>query len=97
MLDLILPNRKSSFFFWSICITAGALALAGCRTQAEAPQEPTPVPLAVKQEAAQVVEPQPVEPTPVQSECLVCHQDKQMLIDTARPEEEVVVENEGVG
>jgi len=32
-----------------------------------------------------------------QSECLLCHADKQRLIDTARPEEEHISENSGVG
>jgi len=27
--------------------------------------------------------------------CLECHSDQQMLIDTAKPQEEVVSENEG--
>lgn len=30
-------------------------------------------------------------------ECLTCHIDKEMLIDTAKPEEEVIVESEGEG
>lgn len=29
--------------------------------------------------------------------CSECHMDKQMLIDTAKPQEEIVVENEGEG
>lgn len=35
------------------------------------------------------------EETP--DECVNCHTDKQMLIDTAKPEEEVVSEDEGEG
>jgi hypothetical protein len=31
------------------------------------------------------------------SACVECHSDKQMLIDTAKPEEEKESENEGVG
>ena len=43
------------------------------------------------------------EPTEVPMEepqanyCVECHTDKDMLIDTARPEEEVISENEGAG
>ena len=40
-----------------------------------------------------------LEPTPVvqANECLVCHMEKQKLIDTAKPEEVVVKESEGTG
>ena len=30
-------------------------------------------------------------------QCVLCHSDKQQLIDTAKPEEEVISENEGAG
>ena len=38
-----------------------------------------------------------VEPTPEVDYCIECHTDMQALIDTAKPEEEVVSENEGEG
>jgi hypothetical protein len=37
------------------------------------------------------------EPTQSVNECLLCHQDKQRLIDSAKPEEEVISENTGQG
>jgi len=60
--------------------------------------EPTDVPI----EAAQaLVEPETTDLMASEevaiSDCLVCHTDKQMLIDTAKPEEEVVSESEGEG
>ena len=42
------------------------------------------------------VEETAVTPEPI-DECLACHIDKEMLIATADPEEEVVNENEGEG
>jgi hypothetical protein len=60
--------------------------------------EPTDVPVEV---ARAIVDPastnEMVSEDVVVSECLVCHIDKQMLIDTAKPEEEVESENEGEG
>lgn len=43
-----------------------------------------------------VMEETAVPPEPI-DECLACHIDKDMLIATAAPEEEVVSENEGEG
>ena len=40
--------------------------------------------------------PLPTEEIPV-DKCLDCHTDKDMLIQTADPEEEVISENEGAG
>jgi hypothetical protein len=37
------------------------------------------------------------EPTVEVDFCIECHTDKEMLIDTAKPEEEVISENEGEG
>lgn len=34
---------------------------------------------------------------PASDECILCHIEKQLLIDTAKPEEEVIAENEGAG
>lgn len=36
-------------------------------------------------------------PSPVPNPCLDCHTNKERLIDTADPEEEVISENEGEG
>ena len=38
-----------------------------------------------------------VTDVPVQETCVECHSDQQSLIDTAKPQEEVVSENEGEG
>ena len=55
----------------------------------EATAVPTPVP-------TEEVETVATEPEPVDY-CLDCHIDKDMLIDTADPEEEVISESEGEG
>jgi hypothetical protein len=55
----------------------------------EATAVPTPVP-------TEEVETVATEPEPIDY-CLECHVDKDMLIDTADPEEEVIKENEGEG
>ncbi|NIQ09882.1 MAG: hypothetical protein GWO08_07755, partial [Gammaproteobacteria bacterium] len=45
------------------------------------------------EEVTEDVADQPQEP----NQCLDCHNDQQMLTDTAKPEEEVIVESEGEG
>ena len=41
--------------------------------------------------------PEDAEPVAEDDQCINCHTDKQALIDTAKPEEEVESENEGEG
>jgi len=68
-----------------------ALLLAGCG------QSPTATPTNVQpQEATQTAAP---TATTVAAEnyCVECHTDKDQLIQTAKPEEEVESESEGVG
>ena len=64
-------------------------------TEIEPTDTPTEEPTAVPTE-----EPDPTpteEPTEAADACIDCHTDKQALIDTAKPEDEVVSENEGEG
>jgi hypothetical protein len=89
--------RKSVILF---CLVIAAL-LAACQ---RAP-DPVPLPLSisaveapVSEEIAvelEVLEAAPAQPLP--NECLNCHSDKQRLIDTAKAEEVVESESEGVG
>ena len=44
-----------------------------------------------------IEEPELAEPAPTVDYCIECHTDKEALIATANPEEEVVSENEGEG
>ena len=80
--------------------------IAACQSQAEntgpLDSEPatTPTVQAVAESESMDEETSTEDPVAeVQSpdECILCHTDKQMLIDTAKPEEEVVEENEGAG
>lgn len=61
-------------------------------TATEISEDPTPEtsPTETPTEIA-VITPEPAD------ECLECHQDKQRLIDTAKPEEEQVSESSGEG
>lgn len=88
-----------------LILTLGVLAMAGCQTAAS---EDTAQPVAantqpVAVETAVSDEPTPIEPTAVMTEtasvdnCLDCHSSKDLLIQTADPEEEVINENEGEG
>lgn len=67
------------------------LLLAGCS------QAPTATPTSVQpQEPAQIAVPTATEVAAV-NYCVECHTDKDQLIQTAKPEEEVESESEGVG
>jgi len=67
--------------------------------------DPTSVPTTVEtEEATEPTDEPPVDEVVESSsgdvpedECLNCHSDKQRLIDTAKPEEEVVSESSGEG
>lgn len=69
------------------------------------PVEPTSIPTTVPtEEATELTDDTPVDEVADSSsgdipddECLNCHMDKQRLIDTAKPEEEVVSESSGEG
>jgi hypothetical protein len=77
-------------------LTIGSASLFGCAgatpvtespTQTQPPSENTPDP-----EPASLS-----EPTAEVNYCLDCHTSKEKLIKTAKPEEEVISENEGTG
>jgi hypothetical protein len=72
-----------------VLVSISAIGLAAC-------QKPTPTPLALQ--------PTPAEIFPVSQKiedrenyCLSCHSDKEQLIATAKPEEEVEAESSGAG
>ena len=94
-----------TFTLLLLVLTLGLLAMAGCQT---AVSEETAQPVAanvepVAVETAVPEEPTPIEPTAVMTEtasvdnCLDCHSSKDLLNQTADPEEEVINENEGEG
>ena len=76
------------------CQTADEEAEAAVAAAAVEPVvEATAVPTAVPTEEVETVA---TEPEPIDY-CLDCHIDKELLIETADPEEEVISENEGEG
>lgn len=82
---------KPSITVLGICVALGVM-LTGCSPNASS--------LGVTEEAADTPTSIPATPTAELQEvdqCLSCHQDKEMLIDTAKLEEEIVSENSGEG
>ena len=67
-------------------------------TEVEVVASPTVEPTKIEPTATDEEPTVEVLPTEVPAdECLECHQDKDRLIDTAKPEEEVVSESSGEG
>jgi hypothetical protein len=100
------PSELRSFPLYRLIGIVAFAVLTGCR--AEAPNEiatPTPEPetpssevhtnaaLALVEDAADGLP----DEEPVDDQCIACHEDKQRLIDTAEPEEDVEVESSGEG
>ncbi len=87
-------SKKLRVFFLSVLIFL-SLYLFGCQGAiplTALPIQPPP--------SENTPEPKPAffgNPTAEANDCLDCHSDKERLIETAKPEEEVVSENEGTG
>ncbi|WP_420631320.1 hypothetical protein [Candidatus Leptofilum sp.] len=99
------PQKIISFWV-SLLLLLGVWALAGCQSaEPDAIEEAVQVadvePVLV--EAATAVTPteepltEPIEEPAPADNCLDCHTNKDLLIQTADPEEEVISENEGEG
>ena len=86
-----------------LSVVAGFLALlVACQSEPKTvePTETIPVPTAIistPTSVSETVATQPTEPEVVVDECIGCHTDKQKLVDHAKPEEEIISENEGAG
>lgn len=93
-------------FLMGLLLLVGLVALAGCQSadseDAESAEQVANVEPVLVETATAVTptEAPPIEPTeepvPVDN-CLDCHTNKDLLIQTADPEEEVISENEGEG
>lgn len=89
------------FVFVGLLLLGCLVALSACTTSQETATSPVEESV-VTAEPTTVVEeddeqPMPIAAVPADNECLTCHTDKQMLIDTAKPEEVVESENSGEG
>ena len=87
----------------SLLLMLGVMALVGCQTAesdtADEVANVEPVVVETVTAVLPTVEPtaEPTEePAPIDN-CLDCHTNKDLLIQTADPEEEVINENEGEG
>lgn len=77
---------------WLVLLAGMLILLAGCA------RTPQPTPTATSQSPTQPVDPTAtVTSQPQVNYCVECHTDKDSLIRTAKPEEEVVEESEGAG
>lgn len=86
---------KPSFLYILTCLIASAL-LSGCTSTpltADTPSSAAATPANTATAIPPTATPEPEE----LDTCLTCHQDKQLLIDTAKQEEEVASENSGEG
>ncbi len=87
----------------SLLLLVGVVAVTGCQTADSNPPEVVANVEPVLLETATAVSPteEPItdptaEPVPIDN-CLDCHTNKELLIQTADPEQEVISENEGEG
>jgi uncharacterized lipoprotein YajG len=106
--ELILKQAKFSYktdcFLLSLLLLLGTWMLTGCQT-AESDEAQTvaenvePMVLETVTAVSPTNEPfaEAITDTVAIDNCLDCHTSKELLIDTADPEEEVISENEGEG
>lgn len=94
---------KAVGFVVSLLLMLGVMALVGCQTaESNTADEVANVePVVVETVTAVLPTAEPTaepteEPAPIDN-CLDCHTNKDLLIQTADPEEEVINENEGEG
>lgn len=94
---------KAICFLLSLLLLLGVFVLAGCQT-AESEEagelanvEPELLETATAVSPATATPAEPTQEPPSIDNCLDCHTNKDLLIQTADPEEEVISENEGEG
>ena len=87
--------KKRKHIFFTLLLS---MVIIWCSSSAPEPEE------ILSQEPTEEVVQEPTLPPPTPTSepemvnhCLDCHTDKDRLISTAKPEEEVVSENEGAG
>jgi hypothetical protein len=94
-------NNRSLNIRVIFLLLVGSLLIAACGQQVATEIQPpssssvAPEPAPVSEAPVMVAEPVALVETP--DECLLCHTDKQRLIDTAKPEEDLEAENKGEG
>ncbi|NIW46387.1 MAG: hypothetical protein GWN14_07820 [candidate division Zixibacteria bacterium] len=93
-----MSNNLKHYLITLILLMGGSLFLEACKLNStEAIDATATNRIAVPTPSVQNIVSGPVAENDVVDQCLTCHTDKQMLIDTAKPEEEEVSENEGAG
>ena len=69
----------------------------GCSPNAPEQENPTQEPTEEVNQEPTLPPPTPTGEPEMANHCLDCHTDKDRLISTAKPEEEIISENEGAG
>ena len=89
--------KKTKYFFFTLILSMLLAWTFGCSSTAVEKESPTQEPVEEAPTEAPLPPPTTTSEPEMVNHCLDCHTDKELLISTAKPEEEVISENEGAG